>query len=229
MTLTQIRLSEQALDLSLTTAKIANLAVTTAKINDLAVTTAKINGGAVTVDKLSDFRVTAGTGLTVTIAAGSIRNDNVVSDYAGGTDVLAVADNTLNYIESSGAGVVTANTVGYTAGKYPLARVTTVSGVVTAVNDDRTIAEVNSTTADVDNFVTGTMVVRENASGDGLALDGMDTTFTLANTPIVGSEEVYLNGVLQQSGGADYTISGALITMTDAPVSTDRVLVTYRF
>lgn len=229
MTLTQIRLSEQALDLSLTTAKIANLAVTTAKINDLAVTTAKINGGAVTVDKLSDFRVTAGTGLTVTIAAGSIRNDNVVSDYAGGTDVLAVADNTLNYIESSGAGVVTANTVGYTAGKYPLARVTTVSGVVTAVNDDRTIAEVNSATADVDNFVTGTMVVRENASGDGLALDGMDTTFTLANTPIVGSEEVYLNGVLQQSGGADYTISGALITMTDAPVSTDRVLVTYRF
>ena len=46
------------------------------------------------------------------------------------------------------------------------------------------------------------------------SINGSNTAFTLANTPVVGSEHVYLNGVLQESGaGNDYTISGTAITM----------------
>lgn len=61
------------------------------------------------------------------------------------------------------------------------------------------------------------------------AKDDVNVTFTLANTPVAGSDHVYLNGMLLQAGaGGDYTISGATITMNIAPSSTDKLVVTYR-
>jgi hypothetical protein len=56
------------------------------------------------------------------------------------------------------------------------------------------------------------MVVRETPSG---AVNGSNTTFTLANTPNPpGTEQLLLNGLLLESGaGNDYTISGTTITM----------------
>ncbi|HXB12868.1 MAG TPA: hypothetical protein VNZ45_12850 [Bacteroidia bacterium] len=67
-------------------------------------------------------------------------------------------------------------------------------------------------------------VTRETPSG---TLNGSNTAFTLANTPVVGSESLYLNGLLQEPGGNDYTISGTSITMAIAPQSTDRLRVNY--
>ena len=68
-------------------------------------------------------------------------------------------------------------------------------------------------------------VTRETPSG---TVDGSNTDFTLANTPISGKEQVYLNGLLQDVGsGNDYTISGDVITFETAPVSGDKVRVTY--
>lgn len=61
------------------------------------------------------------------------------------------------------------------------------------------------------------------------AINGSNVTFTLANTPTAGSEHVYLNGVLQESGsGNDYTITGAVITYLSAPLTSEKVRVTYR-
>lgn len=69
-------------------------------------------------------------------------------------------------------------------------------------------------------------VTRETPAG---TLNGTNTVFTLAATPTVGTEEVFLNGLLQEPGaGNDYTISGATITYLTAPVSTDRIRVNYR-
>jgi len=60
-------------------------------------------------------------------------------------------------------------------------------------------------------------------------INGTNTTFTLANTPIVGSEHIYRNGILQEEGaGNDYTISGATITYLTAPLTGDKLRVTYR-
>lgn len=60
-------------------------------------------------------------------------------------------------------------------------------------------------------------------------INGVNTTFTIANTPVSGSEHIYLNGLLQRSGaGNDYTISGTTITMLDAPLSGDVIVVSYR-
>lgn len=67
-------------------------------------------------------------------------------------------------------------------------------------------------------------VVRESPSG---TKNGSNTSFTLANTPISGSEMLFLNGVLQAAGGADYSISSGTITMTAAPQAADTMLCSY--
>ena len=219
MPVTQVRLSTQALDSSLTTAKIANLAVTTAKIDDLAVTTGKINGGAVTVDKLSDFRPTDAGVLDVAVAAGKIRNNNVINTYAGGT--ITVADDTTSYIEVNGSGTVSTNTTGYTVDRFPIATVVAASGDITSVTDNRTWATI------VNNATASSFATREVPTG---TINGSNTAFTLANTPVAGSETLYLNGVVQNSGaGNDYTISGAAITYLTAPSTGDILLASYRY
>jgi hypothetical protein len=72
-----------------------------------------------------------------------------------------------------------------------------------------------------------TPIVDEVPSG---SINGSNVTFTLANTPISGSVQVFLNGVGQRSGaGNDYTISGATITYLTAPTSPDVITVDYRY
>lgn len=84
-----------------------------------------------------------------------------------------------------------------------------------------------ATTAFVTAALAGasSLVTRETPSG---TINGSNTTFVLAFTPISGTEHVYLNGILQESGsGNDYTISGPTITYLTAPVSGDKIRVTY--
>lgn len=68
-------------------------------------------------------------------------------------------------------------------------------------------------------------VVRETPSG---LVNGSNTAFTLASTPVSGTEQVFLNGLLLDPGaGNDYTISSASITFLAAPVADDKIRVTY--
>lgn len=69
------------------------------------------------------------------------------------------------------------------------------------------------------------IVVREIPTG---IIDGVNITFTLAYMPIADSEQVYLNGLLQDTRGIDYSISGSVITFLAPPLSGDRILVTYQ-
>ncbi len=74
-------------------------------------------------------------------------------------------------------------------------------------------------------WIMGLYVCREVPTG---TKNGTNTDFTLANTPVSGSEMVFLNGILQNGGaGNDYTISTNTITFAVAPISTDTILVTY--
>jgi hypothetical protein len=69
-------------------------------------------------------------------------------------------------------------------------------------------------------------IVRETPGG---LVNGANTTYTLANTPISNTEMLYVNGLLQEPGaGNDYTISGLTITMLSAPVSGDRLRANYQ-
>lgn len=75
-----------------------------------------------------------------------------------------------------------------------------------------------------DQVVTTTSyVVREIPSG---SVNGSNTVFTLANTPIATTEMVFLNGVLQNPI-TDYTISNAVITFVNTPNTNEKIRVTY--
>lgn len=77
-----------------------------------------------------------------------------------------------------------------------------------------------------DGLRASNFVDKEIPSG---AINGVNATFTLANTPTSGSEHVFLNGILQEAGaGNDYTLSGAVITMLAAPLTGEKIRVTYR-
>ena len=106
---------------------------------------------------------------------------------------------------------------------YTLAALTQGTGIsVTNGTGSITIA-INST----DVVLAANYVVRESPTG---TIDGTNATFTLAATPLAGKEEVYVNGILQNSGtGNDYTISGATITFLSGaiPQSGDVIRVTY--
>jgi hypothetical protein len=82
---------------------------------------------------------------------------------------------------------------------------------------------------ELDNRVTDlesdAVVTREIPSG---SINGSNAVFTLANSPVAGSEQVYLNGLLQDPGaGNSYTISGGTITFASAPLTGDEIHVSY--
>lgn len=61
------------------------------------------------------------------------------------------------------------------------------------------------------------------------SINGTNTEYVLVHTPVEGSEHVYLNGVLQESGGQDYTISGSYISFIDAPPTNNKLRCTYYY
>lgn len=71
----------------------------------------------------------------------------------------------------------------------------------------------------------GNYVPNETPSG---LVNGSNVTFTLANSPQVGSLQLYWNGQIQEPGtGNDYTIAGATITMLFTPLSGDKLRAYY--
>lgn len=91
--------------------------------------------------------------------------------------------------------------------------------------------DLNTTDNVTFNTVTATglhFITREIPTG---AIDGANATYTLAHTPIAGSESIFLDGLLQEVGALkDYTISGVTITFNTAPlITTTSLLVTYRY
>jgi hypothetical protein len=59
-------------------------------------------------------------------------------------------------------------------------------------------------------------------------VNGINTAFTLAGTPLSTKLMLYVNGVLQKSGaGNDFTISGTNITMLYAPLTGSVLTATY--
>lgn len=112
--------------------------------------------------------------------------------------------------------------IGTSGGAYALATLTQGTGItITSGSGSITIA-ISGTVLTSTNYV-----VRETPSG---TVNGTNPTFTLANTPVAGTEQIYVNGILMDSGsGNDYTISGATITfLTGAiPLTNDKIRVTY--
>jgi hypothetical protein len=134
------------------------------------------------------------------------------------------------YTSPSGSGTVTtvsvvsANGFAGTVSNPTSTPAITISTTVTGVLKGNGTA-ISAATAGTDYMAPSNFVVRD---ATGQTPNGSITVFTLTNTPLVGTEQVFLNGLLQEPGaGNDYTISGANITFLAAPLTGDRLRVTY--
>jgi hypothetical protein len=136
---------------------------------------------------------------------------------AGGGTVTAVSVVTANGFQgTSGGGTTPALTLQTSVASGLLA--SNGSGTIQAATGSNICAHfINRAT--VGSGITGT------------APNGSYTTpYTLANTPISGTEMLFQNGLLLMAGaGLDYTISGAVITMLNAPSSGDILACSYWF
>jgi len=75
------------------------------------------------------------------------------------------------------------------------------------------------------NSVVESDIKFENESAN---CNGVTTDFILDSTPVANSVQVYLNGLLQESGsGKDYTLSGTTVSFAVAPETANTLLIHY--
>lgn len=170
--------------------------------------TVNANGGSL-IQTLAASSYTRLTLVSNGTSAGTWDSAYGVNNAGTGT-VTAVSVATANGFQGSSSGGATP----------ALTLQTTITGIVKGSGNALVAA-----TAGTDFVANANFVVRETPTG---AINGANTTFTLANTPTAGTEQVFLNGMLQEPGsGNDYTISGATITYLSAPATGDRLRVAY--
>lgn len=228
-------------------------------VNSLATTATSAGTTTLTVSSAETQQFTGSTTHTVVLPDAttlSVGHSFTITNRS--TGVVTVNANGGGLVQTMAAGsqtVVTAVTIGSAAGTWDSAYSVTSAGTVTSVSVATanglagTVATATTTpaitltttvtgllkgngtaisaaTAGSDYVIPGAFVDKETPTG---SINGSNTAFTLANTPVSGSEHVYLNGILQESGaGNDYTISGTAITYLAAPLTGDRLRVSYR-
>jgi hypothetical protein len=209
--------------------------------NELVSALIPVSEGTVNADTL--WLVTADRGGTLGTTAVTSTQLPGPSDIVAG-DALTRSGQTLNVaidnstVEISGdalrvkdAGITAAKLAAAVAGNG----LSGGAGTALAVNVDGSTVEINADAvrvkdAGITSAKLGTgarRITRETPTG---AINGANTTFTLANTPAAGTEEVFINGILQEPGaGNDYTISTNEITTLTVLSSPDKIRVNYLY
>lgn len=159
--------------------------------------------------------ILAGSGLS--------RSGQTINVGAADASITVNADDIQVHLDAAGAIVVSGSGIAVAVGAATGLQITSNSLGIKLNGSSLTLgASGLSVTNPTPSFAD-----RETPSG---SVDGSNTSFGLAHTPTAGTEMVFLNGILQEPGaGNDYTISGATITYLTAPVSGDRLRVTYRY
>jgi hypothetical protein len=153
------------------------------------------------------------------------------TEIPGPQDIIAGAGlqrtgQTLNVVAAD-TSLTLATGPGTIAVKLDPARAITLAAAGIGINTDGTLQiSANQLGVKPGTYIgTGNIVTRETPAG---AINGSNTSFTLASNPTVNTEQVFLNGLLLEPGaGNDYTISGATITMLSAPLTGDRLKANY--
>lgn len=151
-------------------------------------------------------------GADVTVADG---DRVVVSDSEGVIESSTITTDELDTLSG-----VTSNIQSQIDTKQPIGSyITALTGDVTATGPGSA-----ASTLVIATFVSSHVVTRETPSG---LVNSSNTVYTLAFTPIAGTESVFLNGILMASGAVDYSISSATITFVTAPATGDILRVSY--
>jgi hypothetical protein len=146
---------------------------------------------------------------------------------------ILIPAGTLNIGEAFNGETPTINLISSTAGINTIkASSSTSTWTLTLPNNAGTNGYVLSTNgAGVTSWVAqtaGTVINFADEEKPTGVKDSVNTTFTLANTPITGSLKLYLRG-LRLERGVDYTISGLTLTMILIPDSGDALIADYRY
>jgi hypothetical protein len=210
-------------------AKYTQITGTTTQIVKMADATTLVVGQQFVVHNTSTGVVTAndnGSTLIQSMAAGSFATFTCtgIGSAAGTWDV--------QYTSAGGSGSVTSVSVVSANGFTGSVATSTTTPAITITTSITGVLKGNGTaisaaTASTDYMAPAGFVIRETPSG---TINGTNPTFTLANTPIAGTEQVYLNGMLLEPGaGNDYTISTSTLTMLTGmiPISGDRLRANY--
>ena len=216
--------------------------------NSSGVATAQTVSGDATLSDAGVLTIAAGAITNSKIATGTIGLDKLASASTSGQIIVTNGSNVPTYVtptgdltvNSSGVFELAANSVGtpeIADEAVTLAKIETLDSAKivigtasgntqVALSGDVTMDETGAVTVDGDIVLKlADLVKRETPAGD---LDGVNVTFTLANTPKAGTEDVFVNGVLQDAGaGNDYTIVGDTITMLYALQAADKIRVSY--
>ena len=227
-------MSKTGSTLNVNTASSARIVVNATNI-DLAtcVTGASVGASGASIPSLtfdSYGRITAGVNRTLSC------NDIGAQPSDAALTALSALGNGI--VVQTSDGVLAARTIAGTGGQISVSNGDGISGnpTIALVGSVCTPGTYSSVTVDTYGRVTsGTnpsvynssnFVNRETPTG---LVNGSNTSFTLASTPVSGSEEVFLNGILLDSGaGNDYTISSTTITMLVTPQTNDKLRVSYR-
>lgn len=216
-----------------------NLALLENTLNQFATTSAsalgaKLSGGA---DGQLFIGKTDGTFVPATLTEGS----NVTITNGNGSITIAASITSATWVASEAlTGTLDGSNTVFTLSNTPIINSQTIyiNGLMQDIGDDYTISGNTVTfviaplagSRPVANYQYGgtpsaTWVASEVPSG---AVDGSNTNFIMAHTPISGSQAVYLNGLLQTEI-TDYTLSASTITFVTAPTSGSQVVVNYQY
>ena len=183
-------------------------------------------------DADSSAKVTAG--LTTFVSEGTTNGNSAWQLTTD--DTITLGTTSLVFAQVAGGATYTAGSglsltgsafsvVTGTAGQVYIANGSGVLTPTTLSGDVSSVSSAGAVTLATTVVKTSGYIVRETPSG---TINGSNVTFTLANTPVSGTEQVFLNGILQEPGsGNDYTISSSTITYLTAPATGDRLRVTY--
>lgn len=170
----------------------------------------------------SGTQYSAGLGLTLAGTQFAVSPGNGIT--VGGGSVTAVGNATnLITVSASGIGITTGSSAQVIVGNSSgVPTWTSVSGDVTISNTG--VTTVNHTSGS--GFLKyGDFTPNETPSG---AVNGSNTTFTLAGTPANSSLKLFMNGMLLEPGADnDYTVSANTITMLFAPITGDKLRAYY--
>lgn len=189
------------------------------------------NSNDITVDTTAATFAQDNSGITYTNGNGISLTGNVFAVKVGngigfdGSNNIQVTPNGAS-LNVSGSGVKIADG---TPGQVMLGTTTTGAALFTTLTGDVTVTGAGVTTVNNTSgsgFVKyGNLVILETPSG---AVNGSNTAFTLANTPVSGTLNLQVNGITQDPGaGNDYTISGANITMLFVLATGDKIRASY--
>lgn len=184
---------------------------------------------------------------TLTIAAGAITGAKMAA-LASGNILVGNGSNVATSVAVTGdvtltnAGAITVNALAITTGKIAANAIdetkTKRQVAATVLIGQGVAADVAAYTLSGDATMSSTgvvavaagivritdFIVNETPSG---TVNGINTVFTMANTPRVLLSVTYNGQVLESGAGNDFTIAGAVITTLFTPTGTDKIRVTY--